>query len=184
MNSNRVSVKFTVWIGHNATQQRDELRRAARIWSEEDALLIVIVRMQIVPNHRLALEDFSDFQNLLGREHFADDFRARPHDVDACMQLLTDGREIFTLGDTRHSSFAAILRRTEEKVRPIRLISVEMVVDVIRDGDLSVCKAREHFLVALRHLTLDVVEEQSEMFAAKLRDLIELSLECRRVFDR
>ena len=74
----------------------------------------------------------------------------------------------------RNSSGGAVLSGAEQKIG----VS-EMLIDLVGDGHLRMRKRLESLLVRFGHLRLDIVEEQSEGFAAKLRHLVQLPLQRR-----
>ena len=52
-----------------------------------------------------------------------------------------------------------------------------MLINLVGDGHLGMCKGLKGLLVRLLHFSLDIVEQQGKGFTAKLRHLIQFSLQ-------
>ena len=168
-----VRLKLAVRVCQNAADVRYQLGGATIVRSEEEPLLVVIVRMDVVPDERRTPENTRHLLDRPDADPLRDDLRPRPHDVDAVQELGADGRQVLGLRDGRHGARRTVLRRTEEELRWL----MEVLVDLIGNGDLRRSKRLVEALVGLTHVRLDVVEEQRKRPAAEAGDLLELALE-------
>lgn len=57
VNRNQIGLKFTVGVCENSSEFRDQFCRPVLEWSQKDSLWVVIIGMNVVPNHRRSLEN-------------------------------------------------------------------------------------------------------------------------------
>lgn len=69
-----ICVELTVRVGDNAAEQRNQFGGASIVRAEKDSLRVVVVRMKIVPDERLPLENVSQLLNFFRGDYLADDF--------------------------------------------------------------------------------------------------------------
>lgn len=60
MDGYKIALKFTVGVGEHTLQMGYELRRAALKRAQEQALLVIVVSMDIVPEHWGSLQDLGN----------------------------------------------------------------------------------------------------------------------------
>lgn len=48
----KVGLKLAIWVGEDSLQPGDKLCGAAFVWTQEKPLLVVIIGMNVIPDHR------------------------------------------------------------------------------------------------------------------------------------
>src|SRR5437868_9292131 len=120
MDGREIGLEFVVGIGDEACDLRQYVGLAPAERPGIDASYVVIIGMEILPDHRLALEHAREVLERLRRDFFRDDLGPRPENLDAGRQPLPDFPEISRLADIAARHAAAIFGRAEEQpaVRP------------------------------------------------------------------
>src|SRR6185295_4454436 len=114
---NKVQREFAVWIEQDTADSFAQFRRTSGIRPAMEAPAIVIVRVKIVPNQRLPLENPLQLLNVRNRDLARDDFRAGPKDVNLCQEFAANGFKVAFSAEFSVRHPRAIRGGTEEKSR-------------------------------------------------------------------
>jgi hypothetical protein len=103
-----VGFKLAVRVRQDTVQVGVQLHGPTRIRAEVDASLVVVVRVNVVPDDGFALQHLAQLLNRFFCDDFRNDFVTGPHDIDIGIQFITERVEIFGLLDTRYRTCFAV----------------------------------------------------------------------------
>ena len=154
---NKVQRELAVRIDEDAAHGVAQFRRTPGIRPTIEAATVVVVRVEIIPEERLAAEEPLQFLNVRNSDVARNDFRPSPEDIDLGQQLAANRLQIvFTAQPTlRHSP--AVRRGTKKKARTRRTFAGPPEQSV-RNVTLSRGEGAERVPIRCVHPVGDVVE--------------------------
>ena len=91
-----VEAVLAVGVGHGPGEiaRGRDASVAAKVWPEEESLVVVVIGVDVVPDDGLPLDHLGQGPALLGGDHLRHHHGPCPEHVDAPVQLLPDGLQI------------------------------------------------------------------------------------------
>lgn len=136
-----IGVEFTIRIGEHATQQRYQFGRTASVWTEKYAFLIVIVRMQIIPNDGRSAHYFSHFLDRFNGQLLRNYFWSRPQNVDFLQRKIISNQFTYDFQSHRLNALESICCQSCSNIpnwgRTAALVCYNIALDRTRSASNS-----------------------------------------------
>ena len=149
-----VHLELVVGVGQDAGDTGQESHGPPVVRAEVQAPLIVVVCVEIVPDHGLPPDHLAQLADGLAGDLVRHHPTARPHHADACVQFVPDHGEVLALLHLGARVRVAVLGGAEEEDAGLPRLQVHLV----RQVRLRLGGGGELLAVLLAQGVLDVVE--------------------------
>ncbi|MBK8085357.1 MAG: hypothetical protein IPK28_16900 [Devosia sp.] len=176
MHRDEIGLELVVGVGDDAVDQRQDLVAPPPKRSGENAADVVVVGVEIVPDHRLAAQHRADLRQARRADRFRDDLRAGPEHPD---RRIETAAQLVEVGRARHvvaGEGRTILCGAQDHHR-LGQLCPHMRESRIGEVRLGCREVRKDGLVRRREGRRDVVEQQHELAHPERDQLVEPALQ-------